>query len=101
MGRHHSMTKANDPFLTMAEVLDIVGVTRSTFDKWRRRSMGPRAYKLPGGQLRFKLSDVKDWLEGLAVDDPETIRLKEIRELYSRGKRIPLRLYGPPPRGRG
>jgi predicted DNA-binding transcriptional regulator AlpA len=83
----------------MAEVLEIVGVTRSTFDTWRHKSMAPRTYKLPNGKLRFKLSDVEEWLEGLAVDDPETIRLKEMRELSSQGKRIPLRLYGPPIRG--
>ncbi len=93
------MDEKREHLITLNELLEIVGVSRSTFEKWRSKSMAPRTYKLPSGGLRFKLSDVEDWLEGLAIDDPETIRLEEIRERYAQGKKIPLRLYGPPVRG--
>ena len=94
------MEETRDPLLTVKDLLEMLGVSRDTFDKWRQTDRGPVAYRLPNGSLRFKLSDIEAWLEGLTVDDPETIRLKEIRELSSQGKRIPIRLYGPTVRGR-
>jgi len=90
------MARENDPLLTTQEVLEILGVTRNTFDKWRSSGRGPITYRLPNGKLRFKLSDVEEWFEGLALEDPETARRREARELLLKGKRLPLGLYGPP-----
>lgn len=98
MIRHHFVEKAIDPLLTVTDVLEILGVTRNTFDKWRRSGRGPAAYRLPNGSLRFRKSDVEAWFEDLLVEDAETVRQREIREVVKQGKRIPLRLYGPPTR---
>ncbi len=62
------MTTTKDPLLTMAEVLELLGVTRSSFDKWRRRGAGPVTIKLPNGHLRFRQSSLLEWLDGLGIE---------------------------------
>jgi predicted DNA-binding transcriptional regulator AlpA len=39
--------------LSFKEVLEELGVARSTMNDWRARGQGPRFVKLPGGQLRL------------------------------------------------
>jgi predicted DNA-binding transcriptional regulator AlpA len=50
-------------WLKLSEVLEQIGVSRSTFDMWRVDGNAPRTYVLPSGQLRFKQIDVDEWLE--------------------------------------
>lgn len=52
-------------WMTLQEVLDVVGVARSTFDDWRAKGAAPRCKKLPNGQLRVRRSDLDTWLEAL------------------------------------
>jgi predicted DNA-binding transcriptional regulator AlpA len=96
--RHHGVDETNDALLTVVALLEILGVTRNTFDKWRRSGRGPAAYRLPNGSLRFRKSDVEAWFENLLIEDTESVRRREVRNVARQGKRIPLRLYGPPTR---
>ena len=59
-----------------------MGVTRSTFERWRYKRTAPRIYRLPSGTLRFELSDVENWRESLAVESPRALRLHEDRGLW-------------------
>jgi predicted DNA-binding transcriptional regulator AlpA len=52
-------------WMTYEEVLEEVGVSRSTMDKWRLTGRAPRFKKLPNGQLRLKRPDFEQWLESL------------------------------------
>ena len=63
--------------------------------------MGPVTIRLPNGHLRFRQADLDEWIEGLSVADREIARSREIQQLYMEGKKIPLRLHGPPPESRG
>lgn len=92
------MAKEIDPLLTVTEVLDILGVTRSTFSKWRRAQETPAMIRLPNGSLRVRQSEFDRWLEQLTDEDKDAKRLNEAADLVRSGKRIPLRLYGPPNR---
>ena len=40
-------------WLSFKDVLEELGVARSTMNDWRARGQGPRFVKLPGGQLRL------------------------------------------------
>jgi predicted DNA-binding transcriptional regulator AlpA len=51
-----------DEKLTVEEVLRELQVPRSTFFRWRQLAIGPRAIKLPNGQLRFRRSALEAWL---------------------------------------
>lgn len=51
--------------LTLAEVCDELGISRSTFYDWRAKGRAPRCSKLPNGDLRIKRADFDDWYEGL------------------------------------
>jgi predicted DNA-binding transcriptional regulator AlpA len=59
------MAEANDPLLKVSEVLEILKVSRDTFDKWRHAGKTPPAYRLPNGSLRFRASTVYEWLDQL------------------------------------
>jgi len=50
--------------LDVAQVCDRLGVSRSTWDKWRARGETPRLVKLPNGGLRINEADLAAWLEG-------------------------------------
>jgi predicted DNA-binding transcriptional regulator AlpA len=50
---------------TLVEACEIIGVTRSTFDKWRVKGVAPRALKLPNGSLRIEVEDLEAWLASL------------------------------------
>jgi excisionase family DNA binding protein len=52
---------------TLQEACEIIGVTRSTFDKWRAKGVAPRALKLPNGSLRIEVEDLDAWLAALPV----------------------------------
>lgn len=41
--------------------------SRRTLQSWRLRGRGPRYYKLAGGMVRYRWSDVQEWLNAFAV----------------------------------
>ena len=51
--------------LTIAEVCDELGISRSTFYDWRAKRKAPRCFKLPNGDLRIRRADFDDWLSTL------------------------------------
>jgi predicted DNA-binding transcriptional regulator AlpA len=51
--------------LTLAEVCDELGISRSTFYDWRSARKGPRCIKLPNGAIRVRRVDLERWLTGL------------------------------------
>ena len=48
--------------LTVPEVLAELRVSRSTWFYWRQIGKGPRAIKLPNGELRIRRSALYEWL---------------------------------------
>ena len=52
-------------WLTMKEVLEDLGVPRSTMNDWRARGQAPRFVKLPGGQLRVSRIEYEAWCADL------------------------------------
>lgn len=54
-------------WMTVQEMLDDLGVARSSFDRWVVTGRGPRLVKLPNGQLRCRRSDYDAWLETLEL----------------------------------
>ncbi|MER7898440.1 helix-turn-helix domain-containing protein [Streptomyces sp. NPDC096046] len=49
--------------LTLADVCEELGVSRSTFYDWRAKRRAPRCIKLPNGDLRIRRSDLDHWLD--------------------------------------
>lgn len=52
---------AEDRFLTMEEVGKLIGLDRSTIYNWKRKGLLPY-YKLGKRSVRFKLSEILQWL---------------------------------------
>lgn len=48
--------------ITMEEVGDLIGLDRSTIYNWKRRGLLPH-YKIGKRAVRFKLSEILQWLE--------------------------------------
>lgn len=51
--------------LTIADVCDDLGISRSTFYEWRAKGRGPRCIKLPNGDIRINRAEYDRWLATL------------------------------------
>lgn len=48
--------------LSIAEVCEELGISRSTFYDWRAKGKAPRCLKLPNGEIRVRRSELDRWL---------------------------------------
>jgi excisionase family DNA binding protein len=51
--------------LTIVEVCDDLGISRSTFYDWRAKGRAPRCIKLPNGDIRINRAEYERWLATL------------------------------------
>lgn len=61
------MTVKINPWMTIADVCEDLGVARSSLDDWRRNGRGPTFVRLPNGSLRIRTDRYAAWLETLEV----------------------------------
>lgn len=54
------------PLLTARQVADLIGVSPETVLRWTRKGDLP-AIRLPGGALRYRGSDLEQWLDQRAT----------------------------------
>ena len=54
-----------EEYLTISEVTAELRVPRSTFYYWRQLGRGPRAIKLPNGDVRIRRRDLDEWVRDL------------------------------------
>lgn len=52
---------------TVTEACKILGVSRSTLDKWRAKGSAPRMVRLPNGSLRVEAEELDAWMAALPV----------------------------------
>lgn len=62
---------ADDPLLTIEEVIAELRVSRAAFYRWRRQGAGPPAVRLPGGGVRVRRSALTAWLRRLEQEDTQ------------------------------
>jgi DNA-binding transcriptional MerR regulator len=55
--------------MTTAEAAKAIGVSRATLASYARRGLLRPAFRLPTGQLRWRLSDVERQLSEVEVED--------------------------------
>jgi predicted DNA-binding transcriptional regulator AlpA len=48
--------------LKVSDVCAELGISRSTWEKWRARRIGPAAIRLPNGELRIRRAELESWL---------------------------------------
>lgn len=52
-----------DELMTVDEIrVELKGISRRTFYRWRELGQAPQAFKLPNGELRVWRSDFTAWL---------------------------------------
>lgn len=51
-----------EPHLKLADVLAELDMSRAAFYRMRARGQAPRCIRLPNGQLRFRRTDLDQWL---------------------------------------
>ncbi|GHG97439.1 helix-turn-helix transcriptional regulator [Streptomyces lanatus] len=54
--------RTQDEKMTVKEVITDLKVAPSTFARWRQLGKGPRAIKLPNGDVRIRRSEYERWL---------------------------------------
>jgi predicted DNA-binding transcriptional regulator AlpA len=54
-------------WVTIQQVMEELGVARSTIDKWRRDGKFPKFRKYPNGSLRVEQAAVESWCESLEL----------------------------------
>lgn len=52
-------------YITVAEILEDLNITRRTWQRWRARGYTPPCTKLPGKGLRIRRVDYERWLAGM------------------------------------
>jgi excisionase family DNA binding protein len=58
-----------DEFLSVSQLAEWLGVSKATIYNWRYLGQGPRAV-LVGSAVRYRVSDVEEWLEAQADPQP-------------------------------
>lgn len=56
---------AQNPLLTISEVIAELGIPRSTFYRWRQLRKGPPSIKLPNGGVRVRRSELDRWIASM------------------------------------
>ena len=51
--------------LTIAQLCEELGISRSTFYEWRAKGRAPRCIKLPNGEIRIRRAEFERWLDSL------------------------------------
>ena len=51
--------------LTIAQLCNELGISRSTFSEWRAKGRAPRCIKLPNGEIRIRRAEFERWLDSL------------------------------------
>lgn len=54
--------------MSLDEVCELFGETRSTLDKWRARGVFPTGVRKPNGRVMFRREDVAAFIESLETD---------------------------------
>jgi predicted DNA-binding transcriptional regulator AlpA len=62
---------ADDPLLTIDEVITELRVSRAAFYRWRRQGAGPAVVRLPGGGVRVRRSTLTAWRRRLEEEDTQ------------------------------
>jgi len=57
--------KHKDEWLTVADILDDLGIHRRTWQRWRELGLTPEAIRLPNRELRIRRSVYEAWLADL------------------------------------
>lgn len=63
---HDPEVVAMEGLIPAADVPELLGVTETTLARWRVEGRGPKAYKV-GRNVRYRPSDVTEWLEARAL----------------------------------
>lgn len=42
---------------------EIIDATAPTLKRWRRQGIGPKYIRIETGRVRYRVSDLKDWLD--------------------------------------
>lgn len=58
----HISTVLAMSLLKVSDVCAELGISRSTWEKWRARRVGPVAIRLPNGELRIQREELESWL---------------------------------------
>ena len=53
---------ADDPLLSIPQVVAELGISRATFYRWRSLHKGPACLRLPNGSIRVRRSDLDAFL---------------------------------------
>jgi len=70
--------------LTQAEAARVLNVADRTLESWRQKRIGPRFLSYSKRCVRYRLSDLNEWLAARAVDtSPDRLTLVELRPVLS------------------
>lgn len=51
-----------DEFIRVGKVAEMLGVSPATIRRWIAEGYGPKGFKTPFGEFRFRRSDIEAWI---------------------------------------
>lgn len=76
-GNHAACT--TDELLSQRQVAARLGVSARTIEGWRARGVGPPFLRLSARAVRYRSSDIEQWLDQRRVDDEQGLEAREGR----------------------
>ncbi|SDD94120.1 helix-turn-helix transcriptional regulator [Glycomyces harbinensis] len=64
---HPTPSHPTKGLMTLQEVYDELGISKSTWNDWKNKGRAPKHFKLPNGQVRVRRADYDKWLATLEL----------------------------------
>ena len=65
MSRQHGTVHDTEPVMKVPEIIEKLGISRSTFYAWKATGKAPRCHKLPNGEICVERAEFDAWFAGL------------------------------------
>ena len=64
----------NDRIIRTRELGDMLGVSRATINRWKRKGVLPPSIRLGPNSVGWRASEIEEWFRGLPQSGPQSFK---------------------------